>query len=529
MTVSLSSTWGTMSTEHVLSVAKLVPALLLAPLAGCSGGAAFTTTDASAPGDDDSGNSVVIVNPGHGGAADATAPAEAGSGDAGPGSSAPTDGAPTADAGTTCAASELSCDGGCVPNDSTHCGACGSPCTSPDGGVASCNSKDGGPYQCVIACGANETNCGTSCVDTQSDPNNCGRCGHSCVAGECTAGACESWVVANTTASEDGLIGPRAGSGSGGHFAFAADAKNVVWIDPYQGVLEASTTGGASAPVMNLAQLTYSTSVSPAYVAVGSGVVAWATWDVNNGIFVYKATEGTANSGTQVASLGTGTAGDLPFGMALDPTGSKAYFIDSTNAFNSGGVPKDPELYQCDLVGRSCSPVFRVNTPNLELADDVAFVGSRLIWTDSLDGNVWLEDYSKNSMSAIATTQKGPCLLAVDSDYVYWADVTLASTDAGTAASFTVIRTSQTMPGVNTVVVPSTPGELSGMATDGVYLYFSGVNTQNQWFFDYVPVDGSVAPKSIKAGQEAAAIAAAGGAIYWLNYSDNTIDGIAAP
>jgi hypothetical protein len=279
---------------------------------------------------------------------------------------------------------------------------------------------------------------------------------------------------------------------------------------------------------MNLAQLSYSTTVSPAYVAVGNGVVVWTTWDVNNGIFLYKATEGTANSGTQVASLGTGTAGDLPFGLALDPTGANAYFIDSFNVSNNGGVPKDAELYKCDLVGR-CSPLFRVNTPNLRLSDDVAFVGSRLFWTDSLDGNVWLEDYSKNSMSAIATTQNAPCLLAVDSNYVYWADVALPSTDGGTAASFTVIRTSQAMPGVNTVVVPSTPGALSGMATDGAYLYFSGVNNQNQWFFDYAPVDGSVAPKSLKDGQEAAAIAAAGGAIYWLNYSDGTIDGIAAP
>jgi hypothetical protein len=68
-----------------------------------------------------------------------------------------------------------------------------------------------------------------------------------------------------------------------------------------------------------------------------------------------------------------------------------------------------------------------------------------------------------------------------------------------------------------------------GLATDGVYFYYSELDPSNNWFFNYVPIDGSVQPKSLKDGQEPVAIAAAGGAIYWLNYSDNTIDGIAAP
>ena len=538
MTVSLSPKWGTMSTERALSVAKLLPGLLLAPLAGCSGGSAFTTGDASAAADvDDSGNNVVIMNPGRGDGADATAPAEAGPRDASPGDAAPTDageaGAPLADAGadtgSACSASELSCDGGCVPNDSTHCGACGSPCTSPAGGVATCDAIDAGAYQCIVACGAGTTNCSDSCVNTQSDTKNCGRCGHSCIAGACTMGSCQSWVVANTTASEDGLVGPRAGNPIGEHFALATDGKNVVWIDSYQGILEAPTTPGASAQTMNLAQLTYSPSVSPAYIAIANGVVAWTIWDANNGISVYKATEGMSPSGTLVASLGVGTAGDVPFGLALDATGANAYFLDSYSVASSGGVPKNPDLYKCDLAGKSCSGLYPLNTPSLAVSDDIAFAGSNLFWTDSSSGNVFLENYSKNSMSAIATNQKGASLLAVDGTYVYWGNATLASTDGGTSASFTVIRTSQAMPGVNTVVVPSRPGALVGIATDGVYLYFIGTDAGQRFFFDYAPVDGSAAPSSLKDGQEPVAIAAAGGAIYWLNYSDNTIDGIAAP
>ena len=53
--------------------------------------------------------------------------------------------------------------------------------------------------------------------------------------------------------------------------------------------------------------------------------------------------------------------------------------------------------------------------------------------------------------------QGGPCLLALDSTYVYWADVAL--TDAGTGpASFSISRSSQATPGTVTPAVPTTTG-----------------------------------------------------------------------
>jgi hypothetical protein len=42
------------------------------------------------------------------------------------------------------------------------------------------------------ACGANRTRCGTGCVDTLSDPTNCGGCGNTCdtSTSTCTGGSC---------------------------------------------------------------------------------------------------------------------------------------------------------------------------------------------------------------------------------------------------------------------------------------------------------------------------------------------------
>ncbi len=426
-----------------------------------------------------------------------------------------------ADAGPSCAASELACDGQCVSIDPAHCGTCQTKCGAPDGGTATC-TEAGRNYTCGISCDVNLTQCGGSCIDPQSDTSNCGRCGHSCVAGACVAGQCQSWIVTNASVNHAGLLVVRAGTV--GHVDIVTDGTNVVWIDAQQGVLQVSATAGQSAPVVNLWPMQASTSTSADGLATANGVVVWTMTDTVNGVSLWKATVGQPMSGEMVASLGAGSVSDVPSGLAIDSTGRTVYFLDTVTSSNAS--PQSPGLYTCDLPSKLCVHLYDTNAPSsLLMSNDVAFANGILIWTDSAAGNVMRADYTHNAVGIAVSNQLGPTLLATDTAFAYWANVVPAS--SGTTASFSIARTSLSYPGQVTSLA-SMSGSLMGMGSDGTNLYFAHNTSTQLGALDYVPADGSAAAKSLKPNQTAYGLAVGGGAIYWLN-GDDTIDGIAAP
>jgi hypothetical protein len=93
--------------------------------------------------------------------------------------------------------------------DTTNCGGCGTVCPTPANAIPKCTAGT-----CGFTCntGAGYALCGGACVATtsyQTDPNNCGSCGHvcsiatpSCVSGTCTA--VSSALACSTVASVSG-------------------------------------------------------------------------------------------------------------------------------------------------------------------------------------------------------------------------------------------------------------------------------------------------------------------------------------
>ena len=76
----------------------------------------------------------------------------------------------------------------CVPpyNDPQHCGDCTTVCVDPNPVCA----PSSGSYVCRPRCEEPLFDCNGSCVDRDSDSNNCGGCGKVCPSSVCQAGAC---------------------------------------------------------------------------------------------------------------------------------------------------------------------------------------------------------------------------------------------------------------------------------------------------------------------------------------------------
>jgi hypothetical protein len=98
----------------------------------------------------------------------------------------------TCDQGICCGPGTANCGGSCVneQTDNNNCGTCSSQCT----GGASC--------ELGVCCGAGTENCGGTCSDPLIDNNNCGTCGDKCAVGStCSTGLC----CATGTVNDNGM------------------------------------------------------------------------------------------------------------------------------------------------------------------------------------------------------------------------------------------------------------------------------------------------------------------------------------
>ena len=92
-----------------------------------------------------------------------------------------------------CGVGEACCNGACVDlrTDSQDCGACGHACNPAQTCQAGqCVCPGGGEACGSGCCAAGQTCCGGHCVNTASDPQNCGSCGRACQYGGAFLGGC---------------------------------------------------------------------------------------------------------------------------------------------------------------------------------------------------------------------------------------------------------------------------------------------------------------------------------------------------
>ena len=145
---------------------------------------------------------------------------------------------------------------------------------------------------------AGQTLCGGQCTDTNSDPVNCGACGHDCLGGACAMSACQPTTLATL---QDGAAG------------IALDTTRVYWASPIKGTVSSiAKAGGTVAPLA-------SGQAGAAYVAVDGVSVYFTTFQAPSGTISKVPLAGGAPT---VLTATTRAAN----GIATD--GGRVYWVD---------------------------------------------------------------------------------------------------------------------------------------------------------------------------------------------------------
>jgi hypothetical protein len=422
--------------------------------------------------------------------------------------------------GTSCGTNEVCNNGQCVSCTANvvctpTANACHTGLTSCATGASVCSDQGAG--QNGVVCGTNMTctsgscgctaatkSCSGACVNETNDSANCGACAHKCVVGTCAGSSCPAWSVA-----------PANGTKTSSPRPLASDGTNVVWLDGSGNVLEAPVGGGT--PV------TLSTSATSTAQCIGmaNGVVAWTGYVTGTmtiyGI-IYTAVEGVPGSQSNLAATNESdpNATFAVSGLALTSTGGGAYFI---NDAAQGNV----EACTIGGIAPTCTP--GVSASGGLRTDDILINGSMLFWTGFGSGSVFEETLGSSSVVTVASSETGPFLIAADSTYVYWANYI-----SGTA--FSIDRNVRSSPNATASqsVVAATGSSITGLATDGQYVYLAGQIGAAE--VAYVPVAGGT-PKMLYAlpsgGKGANGLVLAKGALYWIDMDANVVRGITTP
>jgi hypothetical protein len=339
--------------------------------------------------------------------------------------------------------------GGAPPTTDASSGALGFGPGSGDAGTPS-SGPDGAP---------------APCVDTNSDGKNCGACGHDCLGGLCSAGACLPVLL-----YEDDDNTPQ---------GLAVDATQVYWVDSEGLVQSVSKDGGARSLLATVAR-------GPTEIALGGDALYWVSQDGT----LRRLAPGDPGPVTLAS------AGGESFGLAVTPT--TLYW--TTTEFDNAGSQLGAVLATPLDGGLSVPVATGQNVPAWIVAGDTAVdwidVNSELPMASSslmqapLDGGAPVA-----LIAAVAGQSSGTGGIAIDASFVYAANGNLAK-----------------LPRDGGPTVPLASGYDNFIAVDATGIYASAVQR-----IDRIALDGGIGAPLIEQLFNPRGLALDSSAIYYTD------------
>ncbi len=301
--------------------------------------------------------------------------------------------------------------------------------------------------------------CNGLCVDTDTDVNNCGACGHVCTATSpltpgCSAGRCNVVIATNQSSlviavdssyvywatiseirrvSKAGGLPTTLASKQPQPHDLTVDNTNVYWTVGFSStgaVMQARKTGGSAVQL--------ATSYQPAYVAVDDANVYWS----NDGA---KTTEGSVLSvpidGGATSTIASSQNG--PGYVAVTPTTLYWSVVEDGDIIARTGTSSPTTLASgqtlaCALRVDALSAYWATQTQpakivtvplsggtptTLASVNDVvglAIDAQNLYWTEFSAGNVVKMSKAGGTPTVLASHQPATAAIAVDDTFVYW-------------------------------------------------------------------------------------------------------------
>jgi hypothetical protein len=221
-----------------------------------------------------------------------------------------------------------------------------------------------------------------TCGDVQTSSKNCGRCGHDCLGGSCSAGQCL----------------PVALKAGGSPRVVRLDAKHVYWSDSKNARVGQMDKDGSNPLDLALAG---TNNDFPIGLTVDGANLYWG--GIENVLFRCKI-GGCANSPTQVATT------NLFTDLLVEPSKSKVFWID-------GSGPTKVMSVSASANNANGSQVISTSSSLSRLASD----GTSLYVTSD-DRTIRRIDIASNAVATVATGTNSALGIAVDQANVYWTD-----------------------------------------------------------------------------------------------------------